>query len=284
MDALLNASAGGFSFLTDWTLGDCLMASLGTGNTYPGRRAFRRFANRVRRNDGFGRLEAGLRLGESAMSYDVVIWLPLVVFACVGGVVLIKTGRPLAGVVVAGLVAAAFLIKLWGMPAEAYAWSSSRVSPPLSGWFLQHVTADGVHKRARWSFELLLWTVPALLVSGWGAVAAARKRRAIAPLGLLVPAAFPTGVLVAWVLVAPFYWSADDPRWQMGYLDEWRAAGLDADDGAPCFGFLTVQNRLTGLVPDDAIARARSDCRSVCEFQGARGSFNPGVLNDVCGR
>lgn len=216
------------------------------------------------------------------MSYDVVIWMPLVVFACVAGAALIKAGKPLPAACVAALVAAAFLVKLRWM--SAYDWSSSSVYPTPTGWAFEHVVADGANERARWSLGLLPWTLPALSVCAWGAVVAARQRRSVVPFALLVPAAFPTGVLVAWVLVAQLYWAPDDPRWALGGLHDWRVAGQAADDGGACYGFLMVEKRLKGLVPEDELARGRSDCRSLCEFQKARGSFNPRGLNDACGR
>ncbi|MDC3956610.1 hypothetical protein KEG38_22305 [Polyangium jinanense] len=214
------------------------------------------------------------------MSYDAPIWMLLNLLGCGLGVALIAAKRPGWGAIAAGLVAAAYMTKLRWMP--AYAWSSTASYPVMPGWSHEHNIAAGAHERARWALELLAWAVPPLLVCAWGCVVAARKKKSRRPLLWILPACVPSGILLFWIVSAAFYWSSDDPRWSMGYLEEWREGGRQATHGGSCYGFLVDQARLVGLVPEDNLARARSECGELCREQAARRSFNPGVLEEKC--
>ena len=119
-------------------------------------------------------------------------------------------------------------------------------------------------------------------VCAWGCVVAARKKKRPRLLLWILPASVPSAVLLFWLVSATFHGSSDDPRWSMGYLEEWREGGRQATHGGGCYGFLVDQARLVGLVSEDTLARARSECGELCREQAARRSFNPGVLKDVC--
>ena len=123
----------------------------------------------------------------------------------------------------------------------------------------------------RLSYDAFLWLFLNLLGCGLGVA-----------LMWILPASVPSSVLLFWFVSARFYWSSDDPRWSMGYLEEWREGGRRATDGGGCYGFLVDQARLVGLVPEDTLARARSEWGGLCREQAARRSFNPGVLERVC--
>lgn len=214
------------------------------------------------------------------MSYDVTFWLFLNLLGCGLGVALIAARRPGWAAIAAGLAAAAYVAKLpW---AFAHDWYPTASSPGASAWFYKHASAAGAHERARWSLSLLPWAVLPLLVCAWGCVVAAREKKSPRLLLWILPAGVPSGVLLFWFVSAAFYWSSDDPRWSMGYLEEWREGGRRATDGGSCYGFLRDQARLVGLVPEDTLARARSECGELCQKQAARRSFNPGVLEREC--
>ncbi|MDI1447227.1 hypothetical protein [Polyangium sp. 6x1] len=214
------------------------------------------------------------------MSYDVVFWILLNLFGCGLGIALIAAKRPGWGAIAAGLVAAAYMTKLRWIP--AYAWSSTATYPVTPGWFHEHNIAAGAHARARWALELLAWAVPPLLVCAWACVVAARKKKSRRLLLWILPASVPSGVLLFWIVSATSSWSADDPRWSMGYLEEWREGGRPSTNGGACYGFLGDQARLVGLVPEDTLTRARKECGGVCRDQAARHAFNPGVLEQRC--
>ena len=214
------------------------------------------------------------------MSYDAVFWLLLNLLGCGLGVALIAARRPGWGAIAAGLVAAAYVAKLRWVP--AHAWSPTASYPVTSAWLHEHASAAGAHARARWSLGLLPWAVQPLLVCAWGCVVAARKKKSPRPLLWILPASVPSGVLLFWFISAAFSWSSDDPRWSMGYLEEWREKGRRSTDGGGCYGFLADQARLVGLVPEDTLARARSECGELCREQAVRRSFNPGILEGKC--
>ncbi|UQA57652.1 hypothetical protein [Polyangium aurulentum] len=214
------------------------------------------------------------------MSYDVVFWLFLNLLGCGLGVALIAARRPGWGAIAAGLVAVAYMTKLRWVP--AYAWSLGASYPVTPGVYHEHVLAAGTHERARWALGLLPWAVLPLLVCAWGCVVAARKKKSSRPLLWILPASVPSAVLLFWIVSASFHWSSDDPRWSMGYLEEWREEGRQSTHGGSCYGFLVDQARLVGLVPEDTLARARSECGQLCREQAARRSFNPGILEGKC--
>jgi hypothetical protein len=214
------------------------------------------------------------------LSYDVIFWVFLNLLGCGLGVALIAARRPGWGAIAAGLVAAAYVSKVqWAL---AHDWYPTASHPGMSEWFYKHASAAGAHERALWSLGLLPWAVPPLLVCAWGCVMAALKRKSTRPLLWILPAGVPSGVLLFWLVSAKSYWPTDDPRWSMGYLEEWREGGRRPADGAGCAGFLRDQGRLAGLVPEDTLARARGECGGLCREQAARRSFNPGVLEMVC--
>ncbi|MEQ1565174.1 MAG: hypothetical protein ABMA64_06010 [Myxococcota bacterium] len=214
------------------------------------------------------------------MSYDAGLWLLLdgVTVVVVTGLLLV--GRARAAVVAAALVALVYLVKVAPtvvQPTYSGYWGCSATWPEATGLLREHVLAECADGRAAYAVSVLPFAVPALVLC---AVAAwfARPARAV----WVAPwvAAIPSLTLVAAALPATVGWSVDDPRWSLGYVQEWLVSG--GEGGGFCLDFLQDEAELAGRAPEGEIARAHEACAELCRASARAGRYNPGALERPC--
>jgi hypothetical protein len=129
---------------------------------------------------------------------------------------------------------------------------------------------------------MLGWFVAPVLLCALGAALSASPRKRLLPLTLLAPAVAPTLVLLGSVALGAMDGNADDPRWTLRYLEEWRAEGNPVNNGGPCWDFLAHEGQVAAVASAEELAAARSDCQTLCEGQAARRGFNPMAIEDEC--
>lgn len=211
------------------------------------------------------------------MSYAGIFWLPFEGITLLVGLLLVALGRPLGAAILGALVSIGLLTELQG------GWAQGSLARATADGVLgEHLVAAAVHERADWAAGMLAWVVPPLLLCALGAILSARQRRRLVPLALFVPASAPSIVLLTCVAAGATRWSADDPRWTLRYLEEWRAAGRPVDNGGPCADFLANEADVALVAGAEELAAARTDCRSLCEGQATHRGFNPGMIEAEC--
>lgn len=211
------------------------------------------------------------------VSYDAIVWFPILLVGASLGAALIAARRPLAGAVVAAVLALGFIAKVvfglqfYGADARA-----------IGSWADQHEAAYRIHQRALESLKILPFAAAPALLAVLGAAIAALRRRSPWPLSVGAVACLPTLIFLAWIVGDAVGLSPDDPQWVFGYLHEWRAAGSPPSNGGPCASYLQQRSQLRARGDDPAVDDAERDCRALCLHQAEVHRFNPGLLEQAC--
>jgi hypothetical protein len=223
------------------------------------------------------------------MSYDAVIFVPLVVVACIVATALMALERPLLGATLALLVSLSFALPVQYWAVE-YPGRPQLVS--AGSWGDWVAFANATRGRAASAGSYLQWAVAPWVIGVAALALSARtaSRRSVSLVAsLAIAAAAPLAILAWWALVSPRgLWTADDPRWAFGYYREWRDAGADPRRGGACLALHewiaddASRARLSAAVTQGELGRALSDCAKLCRAQ--EGAWNPRGLEKTCPR
>lgn len=234
------------------------------------------------------------------MSYDAILLIPLCALATVCGLLAIVRAlqAPKPRLADRGFAALWALTVVGAQPVAAVGLSMANRGPDAHlsahGWQAEHTAALQVWSQSETAASYLAYCWIPLILAGIALLIAAQGVRWGRWWLALVPVlALPLLLTVKATLPCTMnLWAPEDPRWSLGYAEQWLNEGAPSAAGAlPCQLYLQTVQTLAEEEPSaslkQALQRLRergadTACAKVCSAQDAKGYFNPGILEGLC--